>query len=172
LFSPGWRISDLAVSAQEYTYPTRFGYRAATDQTYSRAQITVSANRNSRGLVFDAFVGFFVSSLLCLATYFVNPALFGVRSTLLASATFAAMSNKYLINSQIDSAVRSILADRVAFAAFLMIGALLISSTICERMLEAGRTERAARFNRSAFRCVAIAYAIGISLSFAIALYS
>lgn len=172
LFSPGWQISDLAVSVADYTYPTRFGSAAAGDQTYSRAEVAVSAHRRSTGLVFDAFVGFFVSSLLCLATYFVNPALFGVRSTLLASATFAAMSNKYLINSQIDAAVRSVLADRVALAAFLMIGALLVVSTICERLLEAGRGERAARVNRLAGRGVALAYAFGISLSFALALYS
>jgi hypothetical protein len=172
LFSPGWHISDLAVSIGDYTYPTKFGSAAPSDQTYSRAQIAVSANRNSTGLVFDAFVGFFVSSLLCLGSYFVNPSMFGVRSTLIASATFAAISNKYLINSQIDAAVRSALADRVALAAFLMIGALLITSIICERLLEAGQVARAARFNRLAFIGVAIAYAVGISLSFALALYS
>ena len=172
LFSPGWRISNLAVSVGDFTYPTKFGSVAAGDQTYSRVQIAVSAHRNSTGLVFDAFIGFFVSSLLCLGSYFVNPAMFGVRSTLIASATFAAISNKYLINSQIDAAVRSALADRVALAAFLMIGALLVTSVICERLLEAGQVARATRFNRLAFIGVAITYAVGISLSFALALYS
>jgi hypothetical protein len=68
--------------------------------------------------------------------------------------------------------VRSSLADRVALAAFLMIGALLITSVICERLLEAGEVARATRFNRLAFMGVGSAYALGISLSFALALYS
>jgi hypothetical protein len=60
----------------------------------------------------------------------------------------------------------------VALAAFLMIGALLVTSVICERLLEAGQVARATRFNRLAFIGVAITYAVGISLSFALALYS
>ena len=66
--------------------------------------------------------------------------------------------------------MRSALADRVARAAFLMIGALLV--TICERLLEAGQVARATRFDRLAIIGVAITYAVGISLSFALALYS
>jgi len=41
-----------------------------------------------------------------------------------------------------------------------------------ERLLEAGQVARATRFNRLAFIGVAITYAVGISLSFALALYS
>ena len=171
VFSPGWRVSDLRVSAKPYTYPTNFGYVSQSDQTYSRATIELTARRESSGLVFDAFIGFFVCGLLCLAGYLVNPALLGPRTTLIASATFAAMSNKYLINSQIDSSVRSLLADRVALGAFLMIGALLATSAWCERLIEAGRTGQAARVNRLAFYCVLALYIAGNLLAFALALF-
>ncbi len=171
LYAPGWNVSGIGFTESTRVYKTDFGI-PSLGHHFSRAVIALEAKRDSTGLVFDSFIGFFVSAMLCFGAYFINPSLLGPRATLIASATIAAVTNKYLINAQIAPSMRSQLADSFALGAFLMILTLMIMSVICERMMEAGKRGAAMRLNRIALGTVAVLYVISHVIIFSRAIWS
>ncbi len=149
VYSPGWRITDFAMHVESKRYPTDFGLHERTNDRYSRAVIEVSAEHRGWGLVIDYFIGFIACVLICLLGYLVNPRLLQTRTTMIGTAVFAAVGNKYVVNSLTDTSFGSRPVNIVVVTSFLMVLTMLLTSIACERMIEAGHTDRAVRINRN-----------------------
>ncbi len=171
VYSPGWRITDFAMHVESKRYPTDFGLHERTNDRYSRAVIEVSAEHLGWGLVIDYFVGFITCVLICLLGYLVHPRLLQTRTTMIGTAVFAAVGNKYVVNSLTDASFGSRPVNIVVVASFLMVLTLLLTSIACERMIEAGQSDRAVRINRkvgvvATFGCVLVTlYVARIAIS-------
>lgn len=164
-YAPGWKLSNMAFTEATHAYRTDFGI-PALGHNFSRAVIAVDAKRSGAGHMIDSFIGFIVAALICLGAYLVNPMLLAPRATLIACATFSAVTNKYLVNAHLAPLMRSHLSDMLAFGAFLMIITLLIMSVTCERMIEGGRRAAAIRLNKIALASVAVLYITAFGIVF------
>ena len=159
-YSPGWRITEFTVHEERKRYPTHFGLHERSNDQYSRAVVEVTAQRQGWRLAIDYFIGFITSVLICLLGYLVHPRLLPARATIIGTAVFAAVGNKYVVNSLTGASLGARLVNVVTVTSFTMVLILMLSSIACERMIEAGDRERAMRTNRN----VGVAAAIGCIL--------
>jgi len=148
MYSPGWSISGFSLHEERKRYPTDFGLKERTNDRYSRAVVEVTAERVGWRLAIDYFVGFITCVLICLLAFLVHPRLLPARATMIGTAVFAAVGNKYIVNALTDTAARAQITNIVVITSFSMVLVLLLSPIACERMIEAGHTERALRTNR------------------------
>jgi hypothetical protein len=149
LYSPGWHIGKFSVHEETKRYPTAFGLPERATDDYSRIVIQVSADRAGLWLAVDYFIGFIVSALICLLTYLVHPRLLPARTTLMSTAVFAAVGNKYFVNTLTDSSFNTRLGTIAVVTSFAMVLVLALDSVACERMIDRGHLERALKTNRT-----------------------
>lgn len=149
LYSPGWRIGKFSVHEEHKQYPTGFGLAERASDQFSRLVIQVYAGRTGWRLAIDYFIGFIVSALISLLTYLVHPRLLPARTTLMSTAVFAAVGNKYFVNTLTDSSFNTRLGTIAVVTSFAMVLVLALASVACERMIDAGHMERAVKTNRT-----------------------
>ena len=149
VYSPGWRITDFAVHEERKQYQTTFGLPERTNNRYSRAVVEVNAGHVSWAHAIDYFIGFITSVLICLLAFLVHPRLLPPRATMIGTAVFAAVGNKYVVNSLTNARFGSRPVNIVVVTAFSMVLIQLLTSIACERMIEKGQLDRALRVNRN-----------------------
>jgi len=149
VFSPVWRLSGFQLREYRKKYPTSFGLPERTEDGYSTLVVEVVAERISSRVVVDYFIGFMVCVLLCLFGYFVPASPLQVRTTLATSATFAAVGNKYIVNSLTATSVAAPLVNVAVITSFAILLIYISVSIRCARLIEAGERARAARLNRT-----------------------
>ena len=150
VYSPGWRISDFSLHEERKRYQTTFGLPGHVNDSYSRAVVEVTARHVGWMHAIDYFIGFITSVLICLLGFLVNPRLLPTRATMIGTAVFAAVGNKYIVNSlTTDASFGARPVNIVVVTAFSMVLILLLTSIACERMIEAGNVDRAFRTNRN-----------------------
>jgi hypothetical protein len=159
-FSPGWRLSGFQLREFRKKYPTSFGLTERTDERYSTLVTEFVAERLSWRAAVDYFIGFMVCVLLCLLGYFVPTNMLQTRTTIATAATFAAIGNKYVVNSLTETSFTSPLVNVAVITSFAMLLIFLIVSIRCEWLNRAERPVRAARLNRT----VGISAAVGYGL--------
>ena len=157
VFSPVWRLSGFRLREYRKTYPTSFGLTERTHDRYSTIVAEVVAERTTWRVAVDYFIGYTVCVLLCLFGYFVPPGMLQVRTTLATSATFAAVGNKYVVNSLTEASFTAVLVNVALITSFAILLIFMIVSIRCERLIKAGQSERAALLNRT----VGIGSAVG-----------
>lgn len=149
VYSPGWRVTDFAIHEERKHYQTTFGLPEHTNERYSRAVVEVTARHVGWVHAIDYFIGFITSVLICLLGFLVNPRLLPTRATMIGTAVFAAVGNKYFVNSlTTDASFTARPVNIVVVTSFSMVLILLLTSIACERMVEGGHPERAFRLNR------------------------
>jgi len=158
-FSPGWQLSGFQLHEYRKKYPTSFGLTERTAERYSTLVAEVVAERTSWRAAVDYFIGFIVCVLLCLLGYFVPPNLLQVRTTLATAATFAAVGNKYVVNSLTETSFTARLVNVAVIMSFVMLLIYMIVSIRAERLSQGGKPARAARLNRNVGIASAIGYA-------------
>ena len=95
--------------------------------------------------------------------YFIPPREISVRASLVMTATFTAVGNKYVVNTLTETSVNARLANVAVLTSFAMVLLLMITSIICERMIKAGNTTRAVTLNRNVGAAAAIGYVLVIA---------
>ena len=160
VFSPAWRLSNFQLREYRKKYPTSFGLPERTDDRYSTVIAEVVAERIGWRVAVDYFIGFMVCVLLCLFGYFVPANTLQVRMTLATSATFAAVGNKYIVNSLTETSVTAPLVNVAVITSFAMLLIYISVSIRCARLIENGQRNAAARLNRTAGIGSAVGYGL------------
>ncbi len=166
VFSPVWRLSGFQLREYRKQYPTSFGLAERTEDRYSTLVAEVVAERISWRVAVDYFIGFIVCVLLCLFGYFVPANMLQVRTTLATSATFAAVGNKYVVNSLTETSFTARLVNVAVIASFAILLIYMIVSIRCERLIRAGEPARAARLNRTVGIGSAVGYGVLMAFFF------
>ena len=104
-----------------------------------------------------------LDALICMLGYFIPPREISVRASLVMTATFTAVGNKYVVNTLTETSVNARLANVAVLTSFAMVLLLMITSIICERMIKAGNTTRAVTLNRNVGAAAAIGYVLVIA---------
>ena len=158
----GWKIRNFRVVVDEKLYETGFGdYRPGKDhQVFSAFNIEMDIARNAWGLFLKIFIGMYISFLIAMVGFAPNPWEVEPRFGLPVGGLFAAVGNKYIIDSILPESASFTLVDTLHSMTFFAIFAILVVSAICLKLHDGGKTEQCLHVNRIGFRAIAIIYVL------------
>ncbi len=150
----GFQVLGIKLDEKVEKYATDFGIKGSSGDEFSRLVITVDLKRESGRLVVAMLIGFIVANIIAFMTYAIHVSNISIRASMAGSAIFAAVGNMYSINAVLNPAVGSLLVDRFAVGAFVVIVIALLNSIVVERLMTKGRSRLAHTVNRVTFYVV------------------
>ncbi|MBY0433580.1 MAG: hypothetical protein K2U26_05685 [Cyclobacteriaceae bacterium] len=158
----GWTIKNFKVSAQENYYATGFGDpRIGHDhQTFSQFVIELDIERSAWGLFMKIFLGMYIAFLIATISFTPHPSELEPRFGLPVGGLFAAVGNKYIIDSLLPESSTFTLVDTLHALTFIAIFGTLLVSALALRQIDNGNKEQAEITNRQGARLVISLYVI------------
>lgn len=161
-----WKITDFAIDTSEVLYDSTFGDPSLQEgSTYSRVNISIQLQRQGVRLFLNVFAGAYVAFLLSSLVFYAPSA--SSSFTLTSAAVFAAIGNKYIIDSQLPPVSYFTLVDKIQAATFLMIGIGAVVSVLRGKVEGTRREPAVDRLNSvlkyAAPACYVVANVIWIS---------
>ena len=156
----GWTIKNFRVSASENDYETAFGDADATSdhQVFSSFLIEMDIERNAWGLFMKIFIGMYIAFMIAVISFVPHPSEFEPRFGLPVGGLFAAVGNKYIIDSLLPESSAFTLVDTLHALTFFAIFGILVVSAICVRLYDNGKLEECMKTNRTGSRIVLLSY--------------
>ena len=159
----GWEIKDFGIKVIDHVYETNYGdpsIPADEYSTYSRVVVYYTLEREGAGLFFKLFVGLFISVLISMLTFFVNPTDLDPRFGLSVGAIFAAIASQYVISSTLPQNQKLTLVDILHDISFIFIFICILISTLSLRLIKKGNEKASAKLDRSSFIFLGLTYLI------------
>lgn len=159
----GWVIKDFGIKAIDHVYETNYGdpdIPLNEYSAYSRVIIYFTIEREGKGLFFKLFVGLFISVLISLLTFFVNPLDLDPRFGLSVGAIFAAIASQYVITSALPQNERLTLVDVLHDISFIFIFICILVSTISLHYMKTERQKLSRKLDRTSFYVLLLIYLI------------
>jgi hypothetical protein len=158
----GWTIKNFKVNVDEKLYETGFGdYRPNKDhQIFSAFNIQMDIERNAWGLFLKIFIGMYIAFLIAMVGFAPSPSEVEPRFGLPVGGLFAAVGNKYIIDSILPESASFTLVDILHSLTFFTIFAILVVSAICLKLHDKEKAEKSLRVNKIGFRTITIIYVI------------
>jgi len=156
----GWQIKNFKVNVDEKLYETGFGdYRPGKDhQIFSGFNIEMDVERNAWGLFLKIFIGMYIAFLIAMVGFAPNPSEVEPRFGLPVGGLFAAVGNKYIIDSILPESASFTLVDILHSLTFFTIFAILVVSAICLKLHDKEKIEESFRVNKIGFRMITVIY--------------
>jgi hypothetical protein len=127
----GWRIGEFIVSSDTNRYDSGFGDpEGHKSQTYSNFKVEMGLERNTLGLFMKIFIGMYIAFLISLISFFSSPWETDPRFGLPVGGLFAAVGNKYIIDSLLPESSQFTLVDTLHSLTFFGILSVLVVSAI------------------------------------------
>ncbi len=169
----GWTISDFKVSSTTNDYHTGFGdSRPGKDASrFSQFLMTMRIERNALGLFMKIFIGMYIAFLIAIISFTPHPSELEPRFGLPVGGLFAAVGNKYIIDSLLPESSTFTLVDTLHTLTFLSIFATLVISAITLKLVDYEKEQLARKVNRVGSVVVIVLYVllnavfIGIALT-------
>lgn len=158
----GWSIKNFNVSAQTNDYRTGFGDARPerSYQIFSTFQVEMDLERQAFGLFMKIFIGMYIAFLIAIISFVPHPSEFEPRFGLPVGGLFAAVGNKYIIDSLLPESSTFSLVDTLHTLTFLGIFSTLVVSAICLKLHDLGKKEACLRVNAIGSRTVIIAFVL------------
>ncbi len=152
----GWHIMDFKVSSDTTRYSTGFGDpRAKHDSmTFSTFKIDMNIQRDAWGLFLKIFIGMYIAFLIALISFVNAPWELEPRFGLPVGGLFAAVGNKYIIDSLLPESPEFSLVDTLHSITFLGILSILAVSAISMKLYNNGKKEACLTADRIGSRIV------------------
>ncbi len=166
-FSPteaidGWNIRNFKVLVNTNEYQTGFGDSrlGRHPQTFSTFMIEMDLQRDAIGLFMKIFLGMYIAFLIAMISFAPKPWELEPRFGLPVGGLFAAVGNKYIIDSLLPESSTFTLVDTLHTLTFFAIFSILLVSAICLRLYDAGKKEKCIRVNKIGSRVILFIYAL------------
>lgn len=159
----GWVIEDFGIKVIDHIYETNYGDPTIPEgdySTYSRVVVYFTLEREGAGLFFKLFVGLFISVLISLLTFFVNPIDLDPRFGLSVGAIFAAIASQYVISSTLPQNQKLTLVDILHDISFIYIFICILISTMSLKLIKKGNEKGSAKLDKSSFIILSVSYVI------------
>ncbi|MDZ4714787.1 MAG: hypothetical protein SH819_04895 [Cytophagales bacterium] len=156
----GWTIRDFRVGVRKNKYKTGFGDpRPGHDQqTFSQFNIEMDIERNAWGLFMKIFLGMYIAFLISIISFTPHPSEMEPRFGLPVGGLFAAVGNKYIIDSILPESSLFTLVDTLHALTFIAIFGTLLVSAIALKQFDNGKKALAEATNRRGARIVVFLY--------------
>lgn len=145
--STEWSIEGFSLQSGARTYSTIYGNpRLTGSSAYPRvvAQITIKRNNSWNKLV-KMLTGAYVAFLISCIVFFVSSENQDSRFGLCVGGLFAAIGNKYIVESIVPSSSGNTLMDNVHTLTFVFIFVIIILITVSLKLFESGDEKKVKR---------------------------
>ncbi len=158
----GWTIKNFKVGVRDNSYATGFGDpRPGKDhQTFSQFTIDLDIERDAWGLFMKIFLGMYIAFFIACISFTPHPSEMEPRFGLPVGGLFAAVGNKYIIDSLLPESSSFSLVDTLHALTFIAIFGTLLVSAIALKQYDNGSKELAERTNRRGARFVVALYVL------------
>lgn len=147
-----WTIERFEMTTKTKKYDTNYGDPTlSADSEYPHASINIYIKRNSWGLFFSLFTGLYVAFFISSLVFFIDPIDVDPRFGLSVGALFAAVGNKYIVDSILPQSTAFTLVDKLHILTYILLLLCIVLSVISLRMWKNGHVERSRRFDRRAY---------------------
>ena len=116
--------------------------------------------RDAWGLFMKIFIGMYIAFLIALISFTPNPWELEPRFGLPVGGLFAAVGNKYIIDSLLPESSNFTLVDTLHQVTFFGIFAILVVSAIALKLHDRGKKEACLKVNRIGSRLVILGYIV------------
>jgi hypothetical protein len=144
----GWEIKNFRVTNGNNDYETGFGDESTNSQVFSTFQIEMDIDRDAWGLFMKIFIGMYIAFLISIISFTPHPSELEPRFGLPVGGLFAAVGNKYIIDSLLPESSDFTLVDTLHSLTFVSILLTLIVSAISLKLYDYKKEEMALKVNR------------------------
>jgi hypothetical protein len=158
----GWNISNFEVNTDIHEYTTVFG-DPSTDKLhseYASFNIVMDIERDAWGLFTKIFIGMYIAFMIAVLSFTPHPSELEPRFGLPVGGLFAAVGNKYIIDSLLPQSSSFTLVDTLHTITFLAIFATLLISAVALRLHDANKTDTSLRLSSIGARVIISLYVI------------
>lgn len=158
----GWNVDQFKVSTSKSVYKTSFGNPEPGHhvQTFSMFTIEMDIDREATGLFFKIFVGMYFAFLIALVSFLSDTDELEPRFGLPVGGLFAAVGNKYIVDSLLPQSSQFSLVDILHSLTFLGIFGILTVSAIALKLHHSNNIAKAHRVNKVGALIVIIGYIV------------
>jgi hypothetical protein len=148
----GWRIDTFNISTKIKPYETAFGdpEMEKPHTEYSAFKVYIGLDRDAMGLFWKMFLGMYVAFLIAFVCFFIHPDSIDARFGLNVGSLFAAVGNKYVIDSALPESSSFTLVDTLHGVTLLFIFCMIVSTVYSLNLVKKNQAEKAGRFDRMA----------------------
>lgn len=158
----GWHITNFMVNSNTHEYTTVFG-DPSTDMLhseYASFNITMDIEREAWGLFMKIFIGMYIAFMISILSFSTRPSELEPRFGLPVGGLFAAVGNKYIIDSLLPESSTFTLVDSLHATTFMAIFATLLVSAIALKFHDNGNAIASTKVDYVGSRIVIAAYLI------------
>ncbi len=148
----GWSIDSFNVSIGTKQYETGFG-DASLDKPhseYSAYKVRIVITRDALGLFWKMFLGMYAAFLIAFVCFFIHADSIDSRFGLSVGSLFAAIGNKYIIDSALPESTSFTLVDTLHGLTLFFIFVVITSSAYSLRLVKQNMSTRANQFDKKA----------------------
>lgn len=156
----GWHISNFTATRADNDYETGFGDSSGNYQVFSSFVVSMDIDREAWGLFLKIFLGMYIAFLIAMLSFTPHPSELEPRFGLPVGGLFAAVGNKYIIDSLLPESSSFTLVDTLHSLTFFAIFCTLLVSAASLKLHDTGKHAQSARLNYVGSRIVIIGYAV------------
>jgi hypothetical protein len=158
----GWVIDRFKIESSQSPYDTPFGDPRpdVKGQTYSSVIISMDIEREAGGLFLKVFIGMYIAFLIALVSFVSDPSELEPRFGLPVGGLFAAVGNKYIIDSLLPESSHFSLVDILHSITFFGIFSVLMVSAWALKLHNGGNHEAAIKANKNGAIVLVIVYVV------------
>jgi len=128
----GWQMSNIESKTTTSVYNTAFG-DSRLGKPYSEYdcyEVHFNLERNAWGLFLKIFLGMYVAFMIGYVSFFIHPAHVEASFGLQVGGLFAAVGNKYIIDSSLPETTSFTLVDSLHATTFVYLFLIIFSSVV------------------------------------------
>lgn len=158
----GWIVNEFVINPEVKTYNTTYGDPTLSgESSYARLTFSTSISRDSKRIFLKLFLGLYVAFLIALAVFFLDGSEIGARTSLAVGALFAAVGNKYIVDSSLPDHTSFTIVDKIHNLTFALIFVSIVFNVISNAMFRRGKVRLGRRVDYGAFALLLAGYALG-----------
>ena len=166
----GWEIKNFIVDNGDNDYETGFGDKSTDSQVFSTFKLEMDIDRDALGLFMKIFIGMYIAFLISIISFTPHPSELEPRFGLPVGGLFAAVGNKYIIDSLLPESSDFTLVDTLHSLTFVSILMTLVVSAIALKLYDKGKEPLALKVNSIGSRVVISVYLVANFIFIALAL--
>lgn len=158
----GWMIDSFRINTGIKAYETAFGDNSIPHPhtEYSNFTVRIGIDRDATQLFWKMFLGMYVSFLIAYICFYIHPDNIDSRFGLGVGSLFAAIGNKYIIDSSLPDSTTFTLVDTLHGITLFFIFVVITSSAWSLQLIKAGKFKQSRRLDIGLSIGVLLAYVL------------
>ncbi|MEO5594440.1 MAG: hypothetical protein ABIR15_06195 [Chitinophagaceae bacterium] len=163
----GWSVDSCILKTAVKKYETAFGddNQSKPLTLYSQFRVVLDITRDAGSLFWKMFLGMYIAFLISYTCFYIHSDGIDSRFGLSVGALFAAIGNKYIIDSALPESTSFTLVDTLHGLTLFFIFCVIACTTYSLKLVTKGKQSQAAKFDMIAAQVLLVIY-IGLNIFF------